>query len=107
MKYAALSRGADEDPISGTLGIESGSGVVSMRTFWLNLWNGLVNDSAIIERELKRTLAAGQPCCLGAWSAFHLEKVNFMSGLRKRMAEVRVVSEAVVLGPAVIERRRA
>ena len=44
MKKAALRRGADEEPISGTLGMESGSGVVSMRTFWLNLYDGRVSN---------------------------------------------------------------
>lgn len=38
MKKEAESRGAEEAPISGTLGMESGRGVVSMRTSWLNLW---------------------------------------------------------------------
>ena len=37
MKKEALMRGAELEPISGTLGISSGSGVVSMRTCWLNL----------------------------------------------------------------------
>lgn len=37
MKNEALKRGAEEAPISLTGGIESGRGVVSMRTFWLNL----------------------------------------------------------------------
>ena len=37
MKKAALSSGADEAPTSSTLGTESGRGVVSMRTVWLNL----------------------------------------------------------------------
>lgn len=37
MKKDALSRGAEEEPISGTFGTESGRGVVSMRTDWLKL----------------------------------------------------------------------
>lgn len=37
MKKDAESRGAEEAPISGTLGTESGRGVVSIRTAWLNL----------------------------------------------------------------------
>ena len=37
MKKLADSKGAEEEPISGTLGTESGRGVVSMRTDWLNL----------------------------------------------------------------------
>ena len=37
MKKDALSRGAEEAPTSATFGTESGSGVVSMRTDWLNL----------------------------------------------------------------------
>lgn len=38
MKKAALSKGAEEAPISGTLGTEEGRGVGSRRTVWLNLW---------------------------------------------------------------------
>lgn len=38
MKNEAERRGADEAPISSTLGMESGSGVVSMRTCWLKLF---------------------------------------------------------------------
>lgn len=41
MKKEALSRGAEEEPISSTLGMESGRGVVSMRTCWLNLGRGV------------------------------------------------------------------
>lgn len=37
MKYAALISGADVAPISSTLGMWSGIGVVSTRTCWLNL----------------------------------------------------------------------
>jgi len=37
MKNEAESRGAEEAPISGTLGTESGRGVVSIRTDWLKL----------------------------------------------------------------------
>lgn len=37
MKKLALIRGAEEAPTSWTLGMESGSGVVSTRTCWLNL----------------------------------------------------------------------
>ena len=37
MKKAALRRGAELAPISSTLGIESGRGVVSIKTFWLKL----------------------------------------------------------------------
>ena len=37
MKKEAESRGAELAPISWTLGMSSGSGVVSMRTCWLNL----------------------------------------------------------------------
>lgn len=37
MKYAALINGADVAPISSTLGISAGIGVVSTRTLWLNL----------------------------------------------------------------------
>lgn len=37
MKNEAESSGADVAPISLTGGTESGSGVVSMRTCWLNL----------------------------------------------------------------------
>jgi hypothetical protein len=37
MKNDAESKGAEEAPISGTLGTESGRGVVSMRISWLNL----------------------------------------------------------------------
>jgi hypothetical protein len=37
MKKLALMRGAEEAPTSWTLGMESGSGVVSTRTCWLNL----------------------------------------------------------------------
>jgi len=40
MKKDALSSGAELAPISGTGGIEAGRGVVSRRTFWLNLWGG-------------------------------------------------------------------
>ena len=40
MKKEALSKGAEEAPISGTLGTESGRGVGSRRTVWLNLWGG-------------------------------------------------------------------
>lgn len=32
-------RGAEEEPTSGTFGMSSGSGVVSMRRCWLNLAN--------------------------------------------------------------------
>lgn len=48
MKKEALRRGAEEEPISGTGGIEEGSGVVSTRTCWLNLEEGkrmLVGDA--------------------------------------------------------------
>ena len=38
MKNDAESKGAEEAPISETLGMESGRGVVSRRTAWLNLW---------------------------------------------------------------------
>lgn len=38
MKNEAERRGADEAPISSTLGMESGNGVVSMRTCWLKLF---------------------------------------------------------------------
>jgi len=38
IKNEALRRGAEEAPISGTLGMEGGRGVVSMRTCWLKLW---------------------------------------------------------------------
>ncbi len=41
MKNEALRRGAEEAPISLTGGIEGGSGVVSMRTCWENLWGGV------------------------------------------------------------------
>ena len=51
MKYAALSKGAELAPISGTLGMESGRGVVSRRTFWLNLW-GVLECSAMGQREI-------------------------------------------------------
>ena len=37
MKKLALIRGAEEAPISGTLGMFEGMGVVSMRTCWENL----------------------------------------------------------------------
>lgn len=39
MKKEAESRGAELAPISETLGMSSGRGVVSMRTCWLNLEN--------------------------------------------------------------------
>ena len=45
MKKAAESRGADEDPISGTLGIDSGRGVVSMRVCWLKLGGSAKKES--------------------------------------------------------------
>ena len=37
MKYDALSSGADVVPISSTLGMSAGIGVVSTRTLWLKL----------------------------------------------------------------------
>ena len=37
MKNEADNRGAEEAPISGTEGTESGRGVVSRRTCWLSL----------------------------------------------------------------------
>jgi hypothetical protein len=43
MKKLALIRGAEEAPTSWTLGMESGSGVVSTRTCWLNL-GGIVSQ---------------------------------------------------------------
>lgn len=42
MKNDALSSGAEEAPSSGTAGMDSGSGVVSMRTSWENLGGSLV-----------------------------------------------------------------
>jgi len=42
MKNEAESRGAEEAPTSATLGTESGRGVVSMRTSWLNLYSGML-----------------------------------------------------------------
>ena len=39
MKKDAERRGAEEAPISLTLGTESGSGVVSIRPAEVNLWN--------------------------------------------------------------------
>ena len=40
MKKLADNRGAEEAPTSVTFGTESGRGVVSRRTCWLNLWGG-------------------------------------------------------------------
>jgi hypothetical protein len=37
MKKLALIKGAEDAPISGTLGMLEGIGVVSMRTCWENL----------------------------------------------------------------------
>ena len=42
MKKDAERRGAEEEPTSSTLGTESGRGVVSRRTVWLNLEDGLL-----------------------------------------------------------------
>jgi len=44
MKKDAESRGAEEAPISRTLGMELGRGVVSRRTAWLNLWENSSDD---------------------------------------------------------------
>lgn len=40
MKKDALIKGAELEPISLTLGMSSGMGVVSMRTCWLKLGGG-------------------------------------------------------------------
>ena len=47
MKKEALRRGAEEEPISGTGGIEEGSGVVSTRTCWLNLEDGFIGGEEV------------------------------------------------------------
>lgn len=45
-------RGAEEEPTSGTFGMSSGSGVVSMRRCWLNLANVKIVST---RREDRRT----------------------------------------------------
>ena len=49
MKKEAESNGAELAPISCTLGMSSGSGVVSTRTCWLNLRGSLSEDEDGIE----------------------------------------------------------
>ena len=52
-------------PISWTLGIESGRGVVSMRTCWLNL----VSYTFVSERRLTIWKVVGMRACLGSRAA--------------------------------------
>ena len=54
MKKLALIRGAEEAPHSVTGGTESGSGVVSMRTFWLKLQD-VVSSSLRVGKEVDST----------------------------------------------------
>ena len=70
MKKLALIKGAEEAPHSVTGGTDSGSGVVSMRTCWLNLREEISGENGGWEaggntEALDRTFSGDGGCPMG------------------------------------------